>query len=213
MGRDRLRRTLFKRVQRADDADLPALTARRARDFLAVFPTYGPAWYRLGQALTRLACYAEAEQALRQAICFCPSAKLHMCYTGIGQVFRGSGDDSQAEAWFRRAIDAAPDDAQGYLYLGGLLASRGRLGEAEEVHRKGAGCSDGCVDESFLNLGLVLRAQGRFGEAAECFAEAIRRDPGYRDAKVALRDVRACEQEEEMSVHHDPHRAAPDRDA
>lgn len=50
MGRDRLRRTLFNRVKRADNADLPALTTRRARDFHAVFPTYGPAWYRLGQA-------------------------------------------------------------------------------------------------------------------------------------------------------------------
>ncbi len=147
--------------------------------------------------MTRLACYAAAEQALRQAIRFCPAGNLHLLYTALGQVFRGSGDDSQAEAWFRRAIDAAPDDAQGYIYLGGLLASRGRLDEAEEVHRRGTGCSKGCVDEAFLNLGLVLRAQGRLGEAAECLAEAIRRDPEYRDAKIAMRDVRACQQEEE----------------
>jgi hypothetical protein len=43
-----------------------------------------------------------------------------------------------------------------------------------------------------LNLGFVLRAQERFEEAADCFREVIRRDPGYRAAKKALRDVERC---------------------
>lgn len=195
---------MFNRVDRADRADLPALTVRRARKFLAVFPTYGPAWYRLGQALTQLARYAEAEEALRQAILFCPAEKLHLPYAAIGKVFHKSGDDLKAEAWFRRAIEVAPDDTQGYISLGILLESRGRLAEAEQVHRRGTRCSEGCVDEAFLNVGLLLRSQERFGEAVECFEEAIRRAPEYRAAKLALRDVRACLREE-TERRHDPH--------
>ncbi len=205
MGRDRLRQTLFDRVDRADRAGLPALTARRARDFLAVFPTYGPAWYRLGQALTELDCHEDAEQALRQAIRFCPSTCLHLPYTALGKAVHKSGDASEAESWFRKAIETAPDDCQGYIYLGGLLASLGRLAEAEEVHRRGIRCSEGCLDEAFLNLGLVLRAQQRFAEAVECFEEAIRRDPDYKAAKAALRDVKACIREGEKEARRDSH--------
>jgi tetratricopeptide (TPR) repeat protein len=118
----------------------------------------------------------------------------------MGRLFRESGDHSRAAEWFRRAIEAAPDDCIGHIGLGGLLARQGRLVEAEEVHRAGTRCTKGCVDEAFLNLGLLLRAQGRFTEAAGCFEEALRRDPNYRDAKRALRDVRACMREGEDSV-------------
>lgn len=200
MGRDRLRRTLFKRVGRADDAGLRTLTVVRARAFLAVFPTYGPAWHRLGQALIAIARYEEAQQALLKAIEYCPTEKLCLPYAAMGHLFSESGDHSRAAEWFRRAIEAAPDDCIGHIYLGGLLARQGRLVEAEEVHRAGTRCAEGCVDEAFLNLGLVLRAQGRFKEAAECFEEALRRDPNDRDAKRALRDVTACMRESEDSV-------------
>ncbi len=197
MGRDRLRRTLFKRISRAEGAGLPALTIVRARAFLAVFPSYGPAWYHLGQALGRLARYDEAQQALLKAIEYCPTERLCLPYAAMGRLFDESGDDGRATEWYRRAIAAGPDDCQGHIYLGGLLARQGRLTEAEEVHRAGTRCTEGCVDEAFLNLGFVLRAQGRFEEAAECFEEALRRDPNYRDARRALRDVTACMTEDE----------------
>jgi tetratricopeptide (TPR) repeat protein len=192
MRGDRLRRTLYKLVSRADDAGLSALTVVRARAFLDVFPTYGPAWHRLGQALGAIAHYEEAQQALQKAIEHCPTEQLGLPYAAMGCLFRESGDYNRAAEWFHRAIEAAPDDCIGHIHLGGLLARQGRLVEAEEVHRAGTRCTDGCVEEAFLNLGLVLRARGRFTEAAECFEEALRRDPDYRDAKRALRDVTAC---------------------
>lgn len=200
MRDDRLRRTLFNRVGRAHDAGLLALTVVRARAFLDVFPTYGPAWHRLGQALGDLARYEEAQQAILKAIEFCPTERLCLPYAAMGSLFQESGDHDRAAEWYRRAIDAAPDDCVGHVHLGGLLARRGRLVEAEEVHRAGTRCTGGCVDEAFLNLGLILRAQGRFAEAAECFEEALRRDPDYRDAKWALRDVKACLRDGEGSV-------------
>ena len=198
-GRDRLRRTLFKRVSRADDADLTVLTVLRARAFLAVFPTYGPAWHRLGKALSNIARYEEAEQALLKAIEYCPPEILWAPYGAMGHLFKASGDYGRAAEWFRRVIETDPDDAGGYIFLGAVLALQGRLAEAEEVHRRATQCAGGYLDEAFLNLGFVLRAQERFTEAAECFEEAISRDPDDRDAKRALRDVTACMTEPESS--------------
>lgn len=198
-GRDRLRRTLFKRISRADDAGLTVLTVLRARAFLAVFPTYGPAWHRLGRALRDIARYEEAEQALLKAIAYCPPQSLWVPYGAMGHLFKASGDYGRATEWFHRVIDTAPDDAGGYIFLGCVLALQGRLTEAEEVHRRATQCAEGCIDEAFLNLGFVLRAQERFAEAAKCFEEAIRRDPDDRDAKRALRDVTACMTEPESS--------------
>jgi len=191
-GRNRLRKKLFEKIGRADDAGLVALTILRARAFLEVFPTFGPAWVRLGVALTDVARYEEAEQALLKAIEYCPPEKRRIPYGDMGDLFKASGDYDRAEHWYHKAVEAAPDHAGPYIYLGGLLALRGRLGEAEAVHRRGTLCNRGCVDEAFLNLGLDLRAQGRFAEAADCFEEAIRLDPDYRAAKWALRDVLAC---------------------
>ena len=82
-----------------------------------------------------------------------------------------------------------PEDATYRIFLGGVLATQGRLHDAEEVHRLAIASVEGCIDEAYLNLGLVLRAQERFPEAADCFREAIRLDPEYRAARRALRDV------------------------
>ena len=73
-----------------------------------------------------------------------------------------------------------------------MLAKQGRLHDAEDTHRKAVACTRGCIDEAYLNLGLILRARERFAEAAECFREALRRDPDYRAARRALRDVELC---------------------
>ena len=81
-----------------------------------------------------------------------------------------------------------PDDAQGYIYLGSMLAGSGQLQQAERIHRLGTSCKSGCIDEAFLNLGCVFAAQRRYAEAIECFDRAIKRDPQYEDAITARED-------------------------
>jgi tetratricopeptide (TPR) repeat protein len=193
MDEDELREARFARLKAVDEAGLPALMILRARRYLAKYPDHGYAWYLLANALIGLARYHEAEEAASNALQICPVERRHfpLCMMGHLDKFRGEYD--RAAKWYRKAIEAAPIDTQGYIYLGSVLARQGRLREAEEVHRKATEtCSEGCVDEAFFNLGLVLRAQERFEEAAECFREAIHRDPGYRAAKKALRDVERC---------------------
>lgn len=183
---------LWKHLLAAHKADLPALTAVRARDFLKEFPEGGPAWKILGSALIDLARYPEAELALKKALSLCPPEKLWIPLTEMGHLCKARGDYNSAAAWYSQAIEAVPREASGHIYLGGVLAKSGRLREAEAAHRAATRCIEGCRDEAFLNLGLVLRAQERYEEAAECFERALELDPKYAAAKRALRDVRAA---------------------
>ncbi len=182
----------YRGVGRAYNADDYALTILRARRFLADFPDAWIEWQYLGSALSEMSRYQEAEQALAKAIEYCPPEKRWLPYVAMGKRFQFARDHKQAATWFRKVIEGNPNYTTGYIYLGGVLATQGRLQQAEEVHREGTGCLEGCLDEAFCCLGEVLRAQERSAEAAECFREAIRRDPKYRRAKNALRDVSAC---------------------
>jgi tetratricopeptide (TPR) repeat protein len=179
----------WDRLRAAYKADLPALTVARAREFVAEHPDCGPAWKMLGTALVELSRHHEGEEALRRAIALCPPDKLWIPLAEMGHMYKSRGDFRAAAAWYRRAIDAQPDEASGRIHLGGVLAQAGRLHEAEAALRPATECKHGRRDEAYLNLGLVLRALERHDEAADCFEAALRIDPKYQAAKKALRDV------------------------
>jgi len=178
-----------------DDAyrlDYPAATIDLAHRLLQIDPENSLAWLRLGTMLSETAKYDEAEQALRMALCHCSQAKRHLVFGLMGFLFKNRGDYEEAAEWFRAVIDAKPDDADGHIWLGGVFARKGELIEAEYVYRKATMCKNGCIDEAYHNLGLVLRAQGKIDEALQCFEKAIAIDPGYKEAKHALADVKAA---------------------
>lgn len=179
-----------QRWQEIRDADdLPATQIELLRRFVRDFPRSGLAWFRLGRSLSAISRLDEAEDALRKAMDLAPIEKHLFVLCEMGILFEHRGDDAAAEQWFRKTMSHSPDDAQGYIYLGGMLARLGRLDEAEEVHRKGTHCKTGCIDEAFLNLGYVLRAKERYAEAFGCFDRALALDPKYKSARVARRDV------------------------
>jgi tetratricopeptide (TPR) repeat protein len=192
MSQPQSRKERYAAVNEAADADDHALAILRARRFVADFPDASFVWFLLGEALVALARYEEADVALAKAAETCAPKSLRVVYSRWGQRFDSSGDYEAAKGWYRKLIEDSPHDTMGYILLGSVLAKQGRLREAEDTHRAGTRCAEGDVDEAYLNLGYVLRAQERFAEAAECFREALRRDPDYRHAKDALKDVTAC---------------------
>ncbi|MFO0960748.1 MAG: tetratricopeptide repeat protein [Isosphaeraceae bacterium] len=191
MGR-RSQASCYRRLRRFSDGPFPALTVRYGRRYLFDYPGFGPAWMIVGTALVELARYEEAEQAFAKAIEFCPAHKRQLPFAQMGHLFLQAGEYDKALAWYRQAIEADPGDATYHIFLGAALAKQGRLIDAEDAHRIAITCPEGCLDEAYLNLGLVLLARERFFEAADCFREAIRRDPDYRAARQALRDVELC---------------------
>jgi tetratricopeptide (TPR) repeat protein len=193
MGKDSMRMARFRRLRAAWNADLNALTVKQAKQYLAQFPDHGPAWHMLGTALTELARYSEAEQALWNALRLCPRHMRRVPLCSMGHFYSARGEMARAEKWYQRAIDAAPKHAAAYIFLGGVFARQGGLRQAEMIYRRATEtCDEGYIDEAFLNLALVLRAQERFDEAAAWLREAIRIDPEYERAKKVLRDVERC---------------------
>jgi tetratricopeptide (TPR) repeat protein len=169
-----------------------ASTALLAARYLAARPVKDfpwPFWLYYADSLYAMARYTEALSALRRATRLCPPIKLYLVYRRFGHLHRQRGAFRLAESWYRRAIDVHSSDATDHIFLGALLATAGRLPEAEAVHRRATKCKEGCRDEAFLNLGLVLRALRRYSEARQCFQRALDIDPKYKAARKELSDV------------------------
>jgi tetratricopeptide (TPR) repeat protein len=184
-GRDKTYRVMFD----AWSAGEYAHALEISRELLREFPDFSLGWVLQGVVLYELARYEEAEQVLHNAIQSLPLEHLHHGYVHLGHLYRERGDYTNAEKWYRKAIDIEPDHAGRYVFLGALLAKTGDISGAEASHRKATRCSKGAVDEAYFNLGLVLRAQERYREALACFEKAIELAPDYREAITAKSDV------------------------
>jgi tetratricopeptide (TPR) repeat protein len=186
----------YERMRRQLREGMPAQNALLARRYLEECPHNFAVWTSLGQELSRLCRHEEARVALARGAGLADgegrtkAAWINDAWTG--RAYERCGNYTAAESWYRRAIQTAPDNASGYVFLGALLAHWGRFDEAAVVHRGGTTCATGRVDESWLNLGYVLRAQERFGDALVCFREVLRIGPDYEVAKQAIDDVKAA---------------------
>jgi tetratricopeptide (TPR) repeat protein len=179
----------FRAIQRLDARDMVASTVFLAKRYLAAHPDHGIIWLYYADSLCAMARYSEALSALRRAVRLCPAEKRYLVYRRFGRLHEQRGAFRLAERWFRRAIKARPSVTTDYIFLGALLATSGRLSEAEAVHRQATRCKEGDRDEAFLNLGLVLRALGRFSEAQKCLKRALVLDPKYKKARKELADI------------------------
>ena len=110
----------------------------------------------------------------------------------MGHVFRESGDYDHAGTWYRKAIDAKPQDATYHIFLGALLEKQGRLHDAKQCFRTATSCQEGCIGEALFVLGLVLRDQGAIRRSGRVFARGDMPRPQVQMAKLALRDIEFC---------------------
>ncbi|MGP0068633.1 MAG: tetratricopeptide repeat protein [Isosphaeraceae bacterium] len=201
MSNNRSREVLYEELKQASDANLLALTILLARRYLADYPDEWPAWLWLGNALTELARYDEAEHALTRVLHLFPEDKRFIPMINLGRLYAARSDFDRAAEWFGKAIVAEPRNASGYIMMGVILARQGRLRDGEEVLRKATEtCYEGCLYEAFLNLGTILMAGERFEEAAESIREAIHLNADCEPARQTLRDVERC-LEEQRSGH------------
>ncbi len=99
-----------------------------------------------------------------------------------------SGQLSDAEFLYRKALSIAPENPAALHYLGLLGFQTGHHLPAEQLLARAAllAPEDPVVRN---NWGIVLAKLGRFAEAAEQFQLAIERAPGYADPIVNLANV------------------------
>jgi tetratricopeptide (TPR) repeat protein len=76
------------------------------------------------------------------------------------------------------------------IFLGGVLADQGLLSEADRCFLQATECAEGCIEEAFYNLGMIRLGEERYANAVKYLRKALRIDPVYREAKLALRDAR-----------------------
>ena len=170
---------------------LPAFQLILSLELISNHRDYFPGLICYAHALVALGRYKEAREVFTEVKQHLSQDKMYSFFQQMGDMCKKMGDLESSAQWFVKAIELRPDDADGYIGAGAILARQGRLEEAEQYHRKATVCSQGCIDEAFLNLGFVLRAQERFAEAQKCFEKALELDAGYDEAKIELNDVRA----------------------
>lgn len=100
-----------------------------------------------------------------------------------GESLLASGDAAGAEAAFREAIEAEPEDVRAHLDLGLSLEMQERFEDAEQAYRA-AIALDGEFAEALNNLGVLLRDTGRIDEAVEVLGAAVRARPGFASAQL-----------------------------
>ena len=100
------------------------------------------------------------------------------------------GDFPQAIVYYRKQIEADPDDATGYLFLGSLELQQGDIAAAEETLKSATACPNGCLDELKLVLGNTMCAKGDYEQAAAYYTDVLQVSPNDALAKAALKDVR-----------------------
>ena len=179
----------WEAVKQVVDESGPAQRREVCLAFLKEHPRFGPALIFLGEALSDLSQYDEAEAAFQRALDHSPNEISHFAHRALGNLHKSLRDWPAAERFYQLAMVGREHDATDHIYLGACYARQGRFDEAEAQHRRGTECSEGCIDEAWLNLGLVLRAKCRYEEAAESFERALEIDPDYLAAAEALADV------------------------
>ncbi|KAL7294792.1 hypothetical protein TKK_0011724 [Trichogramma kaykai] len=133
------------------------------REALKTMPEHYPrqsVYNLLGETLSRLQQYSEAEKWFRASLASQPNhVPAHITYGKL--LARNSSRITEAERWFLRARRLAPQDSSVHHHYGLFLSMQGRLSEAAEAHLEAATLSRQDYD-------LAMAAASSLRRAARC---------------------------------------------
>lgn len=95
-----------------------------------------------------------------------------------GEQHLDAGEWAEAEAAFRRALEAEPTSAAAHSKLGVALVHQRRLDDAEQAFTRAVGLNPRYAP-AWSNLGNLYRETGRREEALEAYRRAVEADPDY----------------------------------
>jgi len=117
-----------------------------------------------------------------------PTAEAHT-FLGWTYHFQGKVQDAIQEC--KRAIEVDPDFGNPYNDIGAYLISLHRYDEAISwLERATKAPRYDPRHYPYFNLGRVYLAKGMINRAKECFQEALRIEPRYREAQHAIENIR-----------------------
>lgn len=145
--------------------------------------SYG-AWLMLGQALIKGRAFADAEEALRQAVLLAPTP-VEARYL-LGMALSQRGDDRAAADCFREAAKLKPDHALAYYQLGLCLTRLEDRPGAIGAFRDAVRCKPDFAD-AHAELGeLLLKDRTSRSEAVEHLRQALDLKPASPKARKLL---------------------------
>lgn len=149
--------------------------------------------YPLAYGLTQMSKgnLSDAYIDFQHALEFNPAYSL--LEVNLGVVTGALHQDAQAEQYFKRAIELAPDDSQSYSYYGAWLRSRGRDGDALAALNRAIALNSSdpapratlklmAPPEVYLVRSLDHFRQAKFEECVRAAREAARLRPDYAEA-------------------------------
>ena len=140
-------------------------------------------WER-GYALHVMGRYDAAVASFRASIEILPTAEGH---TYLGWSLSMLGEIEEALAECKKAIALDPDYGNPYNDIGAYLIELGRSEEAIPWLEKAIAAKRYCCYQfAHFNLGRVLLAQGNLAAARRSFERALRYDPGFPAARMAI---------------------------
>jgi len=154
-------------------------------------PQLDKAWYGKGVALCQLGKYDDGLSSLDHALQVDPKNVDYLYTTGICYEWKGKGSWKQAEIYYRKALELAPDKAPLHHKLGSLLQQEGRFQDAISEYQKAISLDPGQFI-SYNNLGTCWLSLNQPAQAVKLYQEAIARTeyPGqyhfYQSLGIAL---------------------------
>ena len=147
------------------------------------------ALWELGYALHLMGRYELAVDRFRASIAILPTAEGH---TFLGWSLSMLGQVEEALAECKKAIALDPDYGNPYNDIGAYLIELGRPEEAIPWLEKAISAKRYCCYQfPHFNLGRVRFMQGDLGGARHSFEEALRHEPDYPAARMALKYLEA----------------------
>ena len=137
-----------------------------------------------GYRLHEMGRFEAAVDRFRASIEALPTAEGHT-YLGWSLSMLGRVEEAVAEC--KKAIVLDPDYGNPYNDIGAYLIELGRPEEAIPWLEKAISAKRYCCYQfPHFNLGRVRFAQGKPGAARRSFERALRHDPGYLPARMAI---------------------------
>ncbi len=103
---------------------------REFRREIEINPTFSSAWYRLGDAYSRLSRWDEAASALKKALWLNPD--FSSPYVLLGKVYAELNQDELAAGVLEKALSMDPNNASARYQLARVYRKLGRAGEAQK---------------------------------------------------------------------------------
>ena len=132
----------------------------------------------------------------KRTLKFAPGS--YRVYYNLGREYLVSGNNNEASADFRKAIEIYPDFSDAYNNLGYAALSSGG-GESIALFKKAIDLDHKNI-KAYENLGYLYASTGKNSEAIKCFNEAIEIDPRYANAYFNLGCVYLSQGENDKAV-------------